>query len=182
MSDDMQAHETPIKTPGQLITVVVLSFLVPIIIIVMLTQLVTGGPKVDPAALNADVIALRLKPLARVTLIDVNAPKVLRSGEVVAQAACVACHATGAAGAPKIGDKAAWGPRLGQGLDGLTKSAIKGKGGMPSRGGNPDIDDLEIARSIVWMTNQSGASFKEPAAAAAAKAAPAALAATAAKK
>jgi len=169
MSEDMQAHETPIKTPGQLITVIVLSFLVPIIIIVILTQLVTTGPNADPAALDADAIAQRIKPVANVTLIDASAPKVSRSGEAVAQAACVACHATGAAGAPKIGDKAAWAPRLGQGLDGLTKSAIKGKNAMPARGGNPDIDDLEIARSIVWMANQSGASFKEPAAPAAAK-------------
>ena len=164
MSEDSDAHETPIKTPGQLITVVVLSFLVPIILIVMLTQLVTGGPKADPAALNADAVAQRLKPAASVTLIDANAPKVLRLGEEVAKFACIACHATGVAGAPKIGDKTGWAARIKLGLDGLTKSAIKGKGGMPARGGNPDIADLELARAIVWMTNQSGASFKEPAA------------------
>ncbi len=163
MSADLEAHESPIKTPGQLITVVALSFLVPVALIVILTQLVTTGPKIDPAALNPDAVAQRLKPAAGLNLVDASAPKVLRSGEEVAKAACVACHATGAAGAPKIGDKASWAARLGLGLDGLTKSAIKGKGGMPARGGNPDIADLEIARSIVWMANQSGASFKEPA-------------------
>ena len=174
MSDDNHEHESPIKTPGQLITVVALSFLVPITIIVMLSQLVTTGPKTEPGALDADAVAQRLKPVASVNLVDANAPKVMRSGEAVAQQACVACHGSGAAGAPKIGDKAAWAPRLALGLDGLTKSAIKGKNAMPARGGNPDIADLEIARSIVWMANQSGASFKEPAAAAAgAKAAPA---------
>jgi cytochrome c5 len=170
MSDDVHEHESPIKTPGQLITVVVLSFVVPIALIVILTQLVTTGPKADPNALNADAIAQRLKPAAAVTLIDASAPKVLRGGEEVAKGACVACHATGAAGAPKIGDKAAWAARLGQGLDGLVKSAIKGKNAMPARGGNPDIADIELARAIVWMTNQSGASFKEPAAPAAAAA------------
>ncbi len=164
-------HESPIKTPAQLLTVIVLSFVVPIILIIMLTQLVTGGYKADPAALNPDAVAERLKPVAAVTLIDANAPKVLRTGEEVAKAACVACHATGAAGAPKIGDKAGWAARLGLGLDGLTKSAIKGKGGMPPRGGNPDIQDIELARAIVWMTNQSGSSFKEPAAPAEPKAA-----------
>jgi len=174
MSEDKHEHESPIKTPGQLITVVVLSFLIPIVLIVILSQLVTTGPKADPAALNADAIAERLKPSASLTLIDASAPKVLRGGEDVAKAACVACHGSGAAGAPKIGDKAGWAPRLALGLDGLTKSAIKGKNAMPARGGNPDIADIEIARAIVWMANQSGASFKEPAApAAASKAAPA---------
>ena len=167
MGEDKPVHESPIKTPGQLITVVALSFLVPITLIVILTQLVTTGPKADPSALNADAIAERLKPSASVTLIDASAPKILRGGEEVAKAACVACHETGAAGAPKIGDKAAWGPRLAQGLDGLTKSAIKGKNAMPARGGNPDIADIEIARAIAWMTNQSGSSFKEPVAPAA---------------
>jgi cytochrome c5 len=167
MSADIEAHESPIKTPGQLITVVVLSFLVPIALIVILTQLVTTGPKVDPAALNPDAVAQRLKPTASVNLVDASAPKVLRSGEEVAKGSCVACHGTGAAGAPKIGDKGAWAARLAQGLDGLTKSAIKGKNAMPARGGNPDTPDIEIARAIVWMTNQSGASFKEPAAPAA---------------
>ena len=174
MSEDNHVHDSPIKTPGQLITVVALSFLVPIALIVILTQLVTTGPKADPAALNPDAIAERLKPSASLTLVDASAPKVLRGGEDVAKAACVACHATGAAGAPKIGDKAGWAPRLAMGLDGLTKSAIKGKNAMPARGGNPDIADIEIARAIVWMGNQSGASFKEPAAPAAdAKSAPA---------
>ena len=174
MSEDKHVHESPIKTPGQLITVVVLSFLIPIVLIVILSQLVTTGPKADPAALNADAIAERLKPSASLTLIDASAPKVLRGGEDVVKAACIACHGSGAAGAPKIGDKAAWAPRLAQGLDGLTKSAIKGKNAMPARGGNPDIADIEISRAIAWMTNQSGASFKEPAAPAAdSKAAPA---------
>lgn len=174
MSEDKHEHESPIKTPGQLITVVVLSFLIPIVLIVILSQLVTTGPKADSAALNADAIAERLKPSASVTLIDASAPKVLRGGEEVTKAACIACHGSGAAGAPKIGDKAGWAPRLALGLDGLTTSAIKGKNAMPARGGNPDIADIEIARAIVWMANQSGASFKEAAVpAAASKGAPA---------
>jgi cytochrome c5 len=80
---------------------------------------------------------------------------------------CSACHATGALNAPKIGDKAAWGKHIGGGLEHLTQNAIKGTGQMPPRGGNPDLTDTEIARAIVFMANQSGASFKEPAAKAA---------------
>ena len=95
---------------------------------------------------------------------DPNAPKVEKTGKEIVDAVCGACHATGALNAPKIGDKASWAPHLGAGLDRLTQNAIKGVRQMPARGGNPDLTDTEIARAIVFMANQSGASFKEPAA------------------
>jgi hypothetical protein len=65
--------------------------------------------------------------------------------------------------APKIGDKAAWAKLIKEGLDNLTKEAIKGVKQMPPRGGNPDLSDIEVARAIAYMANQSGANFKEPA-------------------
>lgn len=65
---------------------------------------------------------------------------------------CAVCHATGVAGAPKLGDKAAWAPRLAQGVDGLTASAIKGKGGMPPKGGSQASDD-EIKAVVTYMVN-----------------------------
>ena len=77
---------------------------------------------------------------------------------------CGACHVTGALNAPKVGDKTAWAPHLGAGLEQLTQNAIKGVRQMPPRGGSPDLSDLEIARAVAYMANQSGASFKEPAA------------------
>ena len=63
-------------------------------------------------------------------------------GKAVYDATCAACHATGAAGAPKLGDKAAWGPRIAAGTAALNASAIKGKGVMPPKGGyaGPDAD------------------------------------------
>ena len=64
--------------------------------------------------------------------------------------ACAVCHATGVANAPKLGDKAAWAPRLPQGLDGLTASAIKGKGAMPPRGGGVG-SDAEIKAVVAYM-------------------------------
>jgi cytochrome c5 len=73
------------------------------------------------------------------------------------------------ANAPKIGDKAAWAPRIKTGLNGMLAVAIKGKGAMPPRGGLPDVSDFELARAIVFMANQSGASLKEPVAPAAKK-------------
>lgn len=116
-------------------------------------------PKVDEEA-----VAARIQPVARVELAAAAAggAKASRSGEEIVKSACFACHGTGAAGAPKIGDKAAWGPRLAKGLDGLLKSAMAGKNAMPPKGGS-DANDIELARAIVYMANQSGASFKEPA-------------------
>jgi len=65
---------------------------------------------------------------------------------------CQTCHAAGVAGAPKVGDKAAWAPRLGQGVDGLTASAIKGKNAMPPRGGS-SASDAEIKAVVTYMVN-----------------------------
>ena len=165
-------HSSFIKTPQQLLVVLALAFLVPIIGILLLVYLVLGEHGTDPAGLEPGLVAARLQPVGSVEVIDVNATKIVKTGEEVVKAVCGACHTTGAANAPKIGDKGSWAPRLAQGLDGLTKSAIKGKGAMPPRGGLPDLTDYEIARSIVFMANQSGASFKEPAAPKEAAAAP----------
>ncbi len=162
----IEAHESPIKTPKQLIVVVALAFLVPITLIVMLSQLVTTGHDTSNAnpALAEEAVAARIKPVGRVEVIDANAPTIEKTGQEVVTAVCGACHLSGALNAPKIGDKAAWAPHLGVGLERLTQSAIKGIRQMPPRGGNPDLSDLEIARAIAFMANQSGASFKEPAA------------------
>lgn len=164
MSD---AHETVIKTPGQLIAAVVAGFLVPIIIIWLLVVYVGASPK-PAAGSNAqspEAIAARLKPVADegYTLVDASAPRTLKAGGEVYNAACVACHGAGVAGAPKFGDKAAWGARNKLGYDTLVSHAVKGIRAMPAKGGNPDLDDIEVARAVVHMANAGGASFKEPA-------------------
>ena len=65
---------------------------------------------------------------------------------------CQTCHVAGVAGAPKLGDKAAWAPRLALGIDGLTASVIKGKGVMPPRGGST-ASDAEIKTVVTYMVN-----------------------------
>ena len=77
-----------------------------------------------------------------------------RSGEQIVQARCVKCHQTGVGGAPRIGDRDAWIPRVKQGLDVVVRSAIKGHGGMPPRGGMADLSDPEIRRAVVYMFNK----------------------------
>ena len=66
------------------------------------------------------------------------------------------CHETGKGGAPKIGDQAAWVPRLKPGLDVVVRSAINGHGGMPARGGMANLTDAEMRSAIVYMFNPGG--------------------------
>jgi cytochrome c5 len=168
MSDAHDEHESVIKTPKQLIAAVVAGFVIPIIVIVLLVQYVDSAPKVGAGsnAQSPEAIAARLKPVADegYTLVDASAPRQLKAGAEVYNAACVACHGSGAAGAPKMGDSAAWSKRIAQGYDTLVSHAIKGIRAMPAKGGNPDLDDVEVARAVVHMANAGGAKFKEPAA------------------
>jgi len=78
-----------------------------------------------------------------------------RSGEQVVAMRCVQCHGTGVAGAPKIGDRAAWIDRARNGIDTLVRSAIKGHGQMPARGGMADLTDAEMREAVTWMFQKS---------------------------
>lgn len=172
MSDSHEAHEAhegPIKTPKQLIWAVVASFVVPIIVIILLVNYVAMGDKTGAGskAMEAEAVAKRIAPVGRVELKDASDPAAMKTGEQVYQVACAACHNSGAAGAPKLGDTGAWAARIKTGYDTLLNSALKGKGAMGAQGGG-DYSDLEIGRAVVYLANQSGAKFAEPAAPAAA--------------
>jgi cytochrome c5 len=174
------SHESAIRTPKQLVAAVVGFFAFTIIGIILLVQFVTNQKLTGAGSESqtAEAVAARLKPVADqgFTLKDVNAPKVLQTGEAVFNSTCQACHATGAAGAPKVGDNGAWAPRIAQGYDTVVKHALEGLRAMPARGGNPDLDDVEVARAVVFMANKSGGKFKEPEVPAAPAATPAAAA------
>ena len=175
-------HSSPIKTPKQLIVVVVLAFAVPIAIIALVTQLVTGRMK-DAHESDARVLD-RIKAVSTVALADTSAPKGVLTGEQVFEQVCKTCHEAGIAGAPKVGDKAAWSARIAQGEKTVLQHAIAGfqgkTGVMPAKGGNADLTDVEVERAVVFMANKVGANWKEPAASAAVQLASAAPLATAA--
>jgi cytochrome c5 len=156
-------HEGPIKTPKQLIVAVLFSFVVPIIGIILLVMYVDSAtrPAAGSDAFKPQSVLSRIQPVGSVQLKDLSAPVVLLTGEQVYAARCTACHAAGLAGAPKLGDTAAWAPRLGQGYDVLLTHALKGKGAMAAQGGG-EQSDLEIGRAVVYMTNKAGAKFPEP--------------------
>lgn len=176
-------HSSFIKTPKQLIAVIVLAFVVPIVIISMLASL--ASQSVDPAAtaFSEEAVAKRLKPVgesvvvpgpepaaapaqvaaATVTPVSPAAPAGkgavaapdAAKGKSIHDASCGACHNTGAAGAPKTGDKAAWAPRIKQGVDALHQAALKGKGAMPPKGGNMALSDADVKAAVDFLVSQS---------------------------
>ena len=161
-----EAHTGPIKTPQQLLAAVFFSFVIPIFGIIGLVYFVTSGNKPAPGAdTSAKAVAERIQKVGIVEIRDAN--RVLKSGEEVYKAQCVACHAAGVAGAPKFGDTGAWAPRIATGFESLWNSALKGKGAMGAQGGG-DYEDTEIGRAVVYMTAAAGGKFAEPAAPAAA--------------
>jgi cytochrome c5 len=118
----------------------------------------TRNHKVDDSmtAIIHQQQADRVKPVGEVAVVDPNAPPPAAKApeEVIAQV-CGACHNSGAAGAPKIGDKAAWESRMAQGFDALVSAAIQGKNAMPAKGGNPSLSDDEIKGAVKLMLEKS---------------------------
>jgi cytochrome c5 len=170
--DAQDSHEGPIRTPKQLVWTVVAAFVVPVVIIILLVNYVAFD--VRPAAgsdgLGPEAVAARLQPVGTIELRDASAPAVLRSGEQVYNAQCMACHAAAVAGAPRFGDTAAWAPRIRTGYEAMLAAVINGKGAMPPQGGG-EASDFELGRAVVYMVNNAGGNLPEPAAPVAAAAA-----------
>ncbi len=76
-------------------------------------------------------------------------------GQRVYREACAFCHDKGIAGAPRIGDSVAWGARTVQGIDALYATAIRGKGAMPAKGGNPSLADSDVRAAVDYMLAQA---------------------------
>jgi cytochrome c5 len=134
-----------------------------------------GDPSMSDAAVKS-----RIAPVAQLA-IDPNAPAVAATpapaqpvvasiavpppaasakaaagagaGKSTYDSVCHVCHAAGVAGAPKFGDKAAWAPRIKQGLNALHANALKGKGAMPPKGGNPSLSDADVAAAVDYMVS-----------------------------
>ena len=170
-------------TPKQVVVALVTGLLAPVIGIYLVVQLVVGIQAKhidkDSTAMSDQAVTERIKPVGELVIVDANAPKVEKTGEAVFNTTCTSCHTSGALSAPKIANKGDWAPRIAQGYETLIKHAIEGIRQMPARGGDPDLSDVEIARAIAFMANQSGAKFTPPEPkVAAAPAAPAAATAT----
>ena len=111
----------------------------------------------------------RIKPVGTIEIAEPQAAAATQAasaasdqpvdGKSTYTAACFACHGTGAAGAPKVGDKAAWGDRLAKGIDTLKANAINGytgeSGVMPAKGGNPALSDEAVDAAVIYMIEAS---------------------------
>ncbi|TXG78681.1 MAG: cytochrome c5 family protein [Rhodocyclaceae bacterium] len=129
---------------------------VALLLVVVIWPLSTLGKRSSTVVQDDDVEA-RIQPVARFELAKASAPKsdAPRDGATVYNSVCMACHASGAAGAPKAGDKAAWAPRLAAGNATLVKSVINGKNAMPPRGGGSDLSDDEIKGAVEHLLGLS---------------------------
>nr|WP_232023938.1 c-type cytochrome [Sulfurivermis fontis] len=149
------------------VTLVVVGGLVALILNIMTSVLGGGTASAD---MSAAAVEARIKPVGKLNTgapIAVAAapapaaaaPAAARSGDAVYNASCVACHGTGAAGAPKLGDKAAWGDRIAQGMDTLVKHAISGfqgkSGVMPPRGTCGTCSDGELKAAVEYMVSKA---------------------------
>ena len=135
-----------------MITIVIAIIL--IVVIWPLSMLGKGSAKL----VSADDADVRIQPVAKVELAKAVAAKPdgkPRDGATVYNSVCMACHASGAAGAPKTGDKAAWAPRIATGMPALIKSATNGKNAMPAKGGAADLSDGEIKAAVEYMVGQA---------------------------
>lgn len=174
-----EEESSSIKTPKQLITVVLCAFVFPITIIVLLAQYVTG----DISAGNVDsvmykeFVAKRIAPVGSFVLVNSSPqvessqnkknghvkpmapPTVSSSGvgkvEEIYSSSCSVCHASGAAGAPKLGDKDAWAPRIKSGSEILYNSAIQGKKAMPPKGGNISLSNEDVKAVVDYMVTKA---------------------------
>ncbi len=83
----------------------------------------------------------------------------LEQGKHVFQQSCIACHGSGVAGAPEIGDRAAWAPRIAKGMRRLVDNAINGfqgqTGVMPPKGGYPDLSAEQVAAAVAYMVEKA---------------------------
>jgi len=181
-SEDDEDHSSVIKTPSQLATAVVAAFVFPVAVFMLLGHFVTGERAIDPAnpAYSDEAVAKRLKPVGELLLAGeaslaeplspVASGQTQVAGEAsptpageageekvkaIYTASCGACHASGAAGAPKLGDKAAWAPRIKAGNEGLYNSALNGKNAMPPKGGNASLSDADVKAVVDYMVSQS---------------------------
>lgn len=159
-----EEHGNLIKTPKQLIVVCALALIIPVAIAVLGAQLVTGHKRIDTTEAKRSV-EQRIKPVGELVKFDGAPPPVAavvtavalkpKGGEEVFNGACVACHGAGIAGAPKMGDKATWAPRIAQGVNVLYEHAIKGFKTMPAKGGQVALSDDEVKAAVDYQVAKS---------------------------
>lgn len=149
-----------------------LALLVFIFILVSHHREIPERVRVDRGVLLASSsVAERIRPVGEIAVAGAQSPPapapgaaaapnpVVRDGQQVYQASCVACHDAGIAGAPKLGDKGQWAKRIAKGREALYASAVNGVNGsagvMPAKGGNPALSSAEVKAAVDYMVARS---------------------------
>ena len=176
-----QAHPDAVEQnlethPVKLAIWIVIGTFALIVGIILLTRFAIGSygsrSLEGSSAMTAEALATRIGPVAKLQFEGAApvapplaggpkvaavtaAPAKAKDGKTVYDTVCMACHMTGAANAPKLGDKAAWAARIKTGNDALVASVIKGKGAMPPKGGGASLSDAEIKAAVEYIVAQS---------------------------
>lgn len=130
------------------------SIVAAVILLAVVVPFSIKGDHKPAAAGSPEDVATRIQPVAKFELQKAGTPAAggaAKDGATVFNTVCTACHTPGAAGAPKVGDKAAWGPRIAQGTETLYKNALNGKGAMPPKGGSANLSDAEVKAAVDYM-------------------------------
>jgi cytochrome c5 len=112
-------------------------------------------PNAPAAAAPAAAASAAPPPAAAAPATATKASDAGGGGKATFDSACTACHTAGLAGAPKLGDKAAWAPRIAQGKNTLYDHALHGKGAMPPKGGNAALSDDAVKAAVDYMAAQA---------------------------
>lgn len=102
---------------------------------------------------NPSVPAFAVLAFGIAAVVAAPAPALANDGKAVYDKTCSMCHAQGVANAPKFGDKAAWAPRLAQGVPAMVATVIQGKGAMPPKAGNAALSEAEIKAGVEFMVS-----------------------------
>lgn len=150
------------KTPGEMLKVGALVFIVPIIVIIFLIKMNLDNGGTDRASMAPEMVLSRIAPVAHYNtgapLPETKAAEPL-TGEQLYSKLCMTCHDSGLSGAPIKGDESAWAPRIAQGADTLFKHSLEGFNAMPAKGGDMSLSDDEVKNAVVFMVNASGGSI-----------------------
>ena len=145
---------------GVLVALVVVAFVFYFIADIVTSDLEMGGDareaRIGDNIKPVGQVNVGSVPAAADTGTETAAAAAPRSGDAVYTASCLACHSAGVAGAPIVGDKAAWVDRAAKGIDGLLATAISGINAMPPKGTCADCSDEELKAAIEYMLTESG--------------------------
>ena len=132
-----------------------LSIALAVVLMAVVVPFSMSGKGKSDAVSNADDVESRIAPVAKIEMQAGGGAGGVKDGKTVYNTVCAGCHGAGVMGAPKFGDKGAWGGRIGQGMATLNNHAINGFKGMPARGGAASLSDDEVKAAVQYMVDGS---------------------------